>query len=107
MKTIRSLLHGTRVPAVLALIALSSIATAQDDPYAEPEEPGLPPSNMVLDLPRTSIGSINGVLNLSPVQFAANAALADTEKLGRAAQIQTISPCSLRTARLFAGPRLA
>jgi len=55
MKTIRSPLHGTRVTAVLALIALSSMATAQDDPYAEPEEPGLPPSNMILDLPRTVI----------------------------------------------------
>ena len=30
-----------------------------------------------------SIGSINGVLNLSPVRFAANAAQADTRKVGR------------------------
>jgi nicotinamidase-related amidase len=55
MKTIRSILRGTRFPAVLMALVLSSIAGAQDNPYAEPEEPGLPPSNMVLDLPRTAI----------------------------------------------------
>ena len=52
MNTLSHSLHGTRLFALLVVIALSSIAGAQDDPYAEPDEPGLPPSNMVLDLPR-------------------------------------------------------
>jgi len=34
---------------------MASFASADDDPYAEPEEPGLPPSNMELDLSRTAI----------------------------------------------------
>ena len=55
MKNIRDLLHGTHILAAFTLIALSSVVSAQDNPYAEPEEPGLPPSNMVLDLPRTAI----------------------------------------------------
>ncbi len=43
--------------SLLMLLAyvLSGSAVAEDDPYAEPAEPGLPPSNMVLDLPRTAI----------------------------------------------------
>ena len=44
---------GTFV-ALVALV-LGSTASAQDDPYAEPDEPGLPPSNMELDLSRTAI----------------------------------------------------
>ena len=55
MKTIRCLQRGTRSLAVFAVIAVCGIASAQDNPYAEPEEPGLPPSNMVLNLPRTAI----------------------------------------------------
>ena len=56
---IQSLLNKKNLAAVLLLI-LGSTATAvaDEDPlakYAEPEEPGLPPSNMVLDLPRTAI----------------------------------------------------
>ena len=34
---------------------LAGAVVAHENPYAEPEEPGLPPSNMVLDLPRTAI----------------------------------------------------
>jgi len=41
--------------AVLFVMYLSGGAIAQEDPYAEPAEPGLPPSNMVLDLARTAI----------------------------------------------------
>lgn len=55
MNTIQYVLRGTAISAVFAAIALGSMASAGDDPYAEPEEPGLPPSNMVLDLPRTAI----------------------------------------------------
>ena len=55
MNNIRELLRDTLIPVVLAVTAFSSTANAQVDPYAEPEEPGLPPSNMVLDLPRTAI----------------------------------------------------
>ncbi len=55
MNTIQYVLRGTRIAAVFTTIALSSMASAQENPYAEPEEPGLPPSNMVLDLPRTAI----------------------------------------------------
>ena len=55
MNTIQYVLRGSRIAAVLTFIALSSMADAQDNPYAEPAEPGLPPSNMVLDLPRTAI----------------------------------------------------
>ena len=40
---------------VLMAFLLSSTVGAQDDPYAEPEEPGLPPSNMELDLSRTAL----------------------------------------------------
>jgi len=40
---------------VLAAMFFAGAAIAQDDPYAEPEEPGLPPSNMELDLSRTAI----------------------------------------------------
>ena len=41
--------------AVFVPLLLSSTIGAQDDPYAEPEEPGLPPSNMELDLSRTAL----------------------------------------------------
>ncbi len=41
--------------AVLMAFLLSGTVGAQDNPYAEPEEPGLPPSNMELDLSRTAI----------------------------------------------------
>jgi nicotinamidase-related amidase len=40
---------------VLATIFAGGVIAAQKDPYAEPEEPGLPPSNMELDLSRTAI----------------------------------------------------
>ena len=55
MNNIRNFLRGTIIPAVLAVTVLGSVASGQVDPYAEPEEPGLPPSNMELDLPRTAI----------------------------------------------------
>jgi len=44
--------------ALMVILGVATVAQADEDPlakYAEPEEPGLPPSNMVLDLPRTAI----------------------------------------------------
>jgi isochorismate hydrolase len=44
--------------ALMLILSLAIAAQADEDPlakYAEPEEPELPPSNMVLDLPRTAI----------------------------------------------------
>jgi len=47
--------RSSHVFCVAAACFLGAVAFAQDDPYAEPEEPGLPPSNMELDLSRTAI----------------------------------------------------
>ncbi len=44
-----------RVFVVLTAFILASFAMATEDPYAEPAEPGLPPSDMVLDLSRTAV----------------------------------------------------
>jgi nicotinamidase-related amidase len=55
MSRVRFLKSTTHGFAVLAAFLLSSPACAQEDPYAEPEEPGLPPSNMELDLSRTAL----------------------------------------------------
>jgi len=44
-----------KVLSVVAACFLGAAAFAQDNPYAEPEEPVLPPSNMELDLSRTAI----------------------------------------------------
>ncbi|MCH8147427.1 MAG: cysteine hydrolase [Planctomycetes bacterium] len=44
-----------RVFIVLTAFILASFAMAVDDPYAEPAEPGLPPSNMELDFPRVAL----------------------------------------------------
>lgn len=44
--------------ALMLILGIATVAQAEVDPlakYAEPEEPGLPASNMVLDLPRTAI----------------------------------------------------
>ena len=40
---------------VIAALFLGGTVSAEVDPYAEPEEPGLPPSNMELDLARTAV----------------------------------------------------
>ena len=42
----------------MLILGIATVSKADEDPlakYAEPEEPALPPSNMVLDLPRTAI----------------------------------------------------
>lgn len=54
------MLHSHQALILLASVMLVTSACeadspAADDPYAEPENPGLPPSNMVLDLPRTAV----------------------------------------------------
>ena len=46
--------------AIVAIVALTlaaagGLALAQDDPYAEPENPGLPPSNMEIDFSRVAL----------------------------------------------------
>ena len=41
--------------AVTTLAAASRSASAAENPYAEPAKPGLPPSNMVLNLKRTAL----------------------------------------------------
>ena len=40
---------------VLAILFSGYANGAAEDPYAEPENPGLPPSNMELNLPRTAL----------------------------------------------------
>jgi len=47
--------HSYYAVAVLAYIVLVTSAVAQDNPYAEPAEPGLPASNMELDFPRVAL----------------------------------------------------
>jgi len=49
------MLHSYQAAALLAFVLLVTSACEADNPYAEPENPGLPPSNMVLDLPRTAV----------------------------------------------------
>ena len=54
------MLHSYQTAALLAFVMLMTSACeadnpVADNPYAEPENPGLPPSNMVLDLPRTAV----------------------------------------------------
>ena len=47
-----------RILTLMVFVILSTSAPAADDPgnpYAEPENPGLPPSNMELDLSRTAV----------------------------------------------------
>ena len=51
--------HSYQSATLLALILATSACEADnqavDNPYAEPDTPGLPPSNMELDLPRTAV----------------------------------------------------
>ena len=49
------MLHSYQTAVMFASVVLATSAIAADNPYAEPEEPGLPPSNMVLDLSRTAV----------------------------------------------------
>ncbi len=52
--------HSYQIATLLASVILATSACeadnpAADNPYAEPETPGLPSSNMELDLPRTAL----------------------------------------------------
>jgi len=49
------MLHLYQTAVMFASVVLATSAIAADDPYAEPETPGLPPSNMELNLPRTAL----------------------------------------------------
>lgn len=44
-----------RVTALLASVLCMTSATAADDPYAEPVNPGLPPSSMELEPSRVAL----------------------------------------------------
>ena len=55
MINIRFIKRAVHAFVILSTFLLSGTVGAQDDPYAEPEEPGLPPSNMELDLSRTAL----------------------------------------------------
>ena len=55
MSRVRFLKSTAHRFALLSAILLISPACAQENSYAEPEEPGLPPSNMELDLSRTAL----------------------------------------------------
>ena len=49
------MLHSYQTAGLVVSAVLATSAIAADNPYAEPESPGLPPSNMVLDLSRTAV----------------------------------------------------
>jgi len=49
------MLHSIQTAALVASVALATSAIAADNPYAEPETPGLPASDMELNLPRTAL----------------------------------------------------
>ncbi len=46
---------GLAATAAAAVVAGAGAANAESDPYAEPAEPALPPSDMVLDLKRAAL----------------------------------------------------
>ena len=46
---------SSRIATCLAIFLFVTPAIAADDPYAEPAKPGLPPSTMELNLPRTAL----------------------------------------------------
>ena len=49
------MLYRVRTTLLLASVVLVTSVSAADNPYAEPETPGLPPSNMELDFPRVAL----------------------------------------------------
>ncbi len=49
------MLHSGQTAALFASVVIATSAIAADNPYAEPETPGLPASNMELNLPRTAV----------------------------------------------------
>ena len=58
---------GVATAAAVTVLGSSQVANAATDPYADPAEPALPPSNMVLDLQRTALVIIDPQIDfLSP-----------------------------------------
>jgi nicotinamidase-related amidase len=51
----RDLLKAGGAAVLTALAAGSQVAMASEDPYADPAEPALPPSDMVFDIKRTAL----------------------------------------------------
>ncbi len=49
------MLNSYRTAAMFASVLIATSAIGADNPYAEPETPGLPASNMELNLPRTAV----------------------------------------------------
>ena len=49
------MLYSYRTATLFASVVIATSAMAADDPYAEPETPGLPASDMELNLPRTAV----------------------------------------------------
>jgi len=47
--------HSHQIIIFLASVMLATVVCGAEDPYAEPENPGLPPSTMELDLTRTAL----------------------------------------------------
>ena len=47
--------YSLRIAIIIVFLLPVTLAIAADDPYAEPESPGLPPSTMELNLPRTAL----------------------------------------------------
>ncbi len=46
---------SSQIASCFVIFLLVNPAMAADDPYAEPAKPGLPPSTMELNLPRTAL----------------------------------------------------
>ena len=55
MKSTEKIFRNASGFVVLIALVLGGMASAQDGPYAEPDEPGLPASNMELDFPRVAL----------------------------------------------------
>ena len=49
------MLYSNRIAIIIVFLLPVTLAIATDDPYAEPKNPGLPPSTMELNLPRTAL----------------------------------------------------
>ncbi len=51
----QALTGGVAAATAMAAVGMASGASAAEDPYADPAQPALPPSNMKLDLQRTAL----------------------------------------------------
>ena len=89
--------------ALLASVVLVTSAVAQDDPYAEPAEPGLPASNMELDFPRVALVVTDPQIDFRPginnLSFGAVDHQASLSRLNKHQFIQSGQACRLNCAR--------